>query len=44
MNMSFGKLFMLNSSSATIDIFKTVPEIDDIDTAELLRFSTPFVL
>lgn len=42
--MGFGKLFMLNSSNATIDLFKVMPELDDIDTAELFKFPTPFVL
>lgn len=44
MNMCFGKLYVLDSSSAVIDIFKAVPELNDIDTAELFRFPTPFVL
>lgn len=47
MNMGFGKLFVLDSSKATIDVFKTASEfVDDIDTdtAELFRFPTPFVL
>lgn len=44
MSMCFGKLFMLDSSNATIDIFKTIPEVDDVDTAELFRFPSPFVL
>lgn len=42
--MGFGKLIMLNSSNATIDFFKIIPELDDVDTAELFRFPTPFVL
>lgn len=42
--MTYGQLFMLDSSNATIDIFKVLPELDDVDTAELFRFSTPFVL
>lgn len=42
--MGFGKLFMLNSSNARIDFFKVIPELDDIDTAELFRFPIPFVL
>lgn len=44
MNMGFGKLFMLNSSNASIDIFKAVPDMDDVDTTELFKFSAPFVL
>jgi len=44
MNMGFGKLYVLDSSNATIDVFKAVPELDDVDTAELFRFPTPFVL
>lgn len=45
MTMGFGKLLVLDSSKATIDIFKTTSEFDDdIDTAELFRFPTPFVL
>lgn len=44
MNMTFGQLFMLDSSKATIDIFKVLPEFDDVDTAELFKFSAPFVL
>lgn len=42
--MGFGKLLMLNSSNATIDFLKVIPDLDDIDTAELFRFPTPFVL
>lgn len=42
--MGFGKLYMLDSSNATIDIFKAMPDFDDSDTAELFRFPTPFVL
>ncbi|XP_003241201.1 protein transport protein Sec16B isoform X1 [Acyrthosiphon pisum] len=44
MNMGFGKLYVLDSSKATIDVFKAMPESDDLDTAELFRFPTPFVL
>jgi len=44
MNMGFGKLYVLDSSKATIDVFKAMPESDDVDTAELFRFPTPFVL
>lgn len=42
--MGFGKLFVLDSSNASIDVFKAMPGLDDIDTAELFRFPTPFVL
>jgi len=42
--MGFGKLFVLDSSNATIDVFKATPGLDDVDTAELFRFPTPFVL
>lgn len=44
MNTGFGKLFMLDSSNATINLFKVLPESDDLDTAELFKFPTPFVL
>lgn len=45
MSMGFGKLLVLDSSKATIDIFKTTYEFDDdVDTAELFKFPTPFVL
>lgn len=44
MNTGFGKLFMLDSSNATIKLFKVMPESDDLDTAELFKFPTPFVL
>ncbi|XP_026812247.1 protein transport protein Sec16A isoform X1 [Rhopalosiphum maidis] len=44
MHMGFGKLFVLDSSNATIDVFKAMPGLDDNDTAELFRFPTPFVL
>jgi len=43
--MGFGKLFMLDSSNATIDVFKTIPDLDiDIDTTELFKLPIPFVL
>lgn len=42
--MGFGKLFVLDSSNASIDVFKAMPGLDDIDMAELFRFPTPFVL
>lgn len=42
--MGFGKLYILDSSNATINIFKAMPELNDPDTAELFKFSTPFVL
>lgn len=42
--MGFGKLYVLDSSNATINIFKAMPELSDPDTAELFKFPTPFVL
>lgn len=45
MNMGFGKLFLLDSSNASIDIFKALPDLDtDIDTTELFKLPIPFVL
>lgn len=44
MNLGFGKLFTLDSSKTTINIFKAMPFMEDPDTAELFQLSAPFVL
>lgn len=44
MNLGFGKLFTLDSSKTTINIFKAMPSMEDPDTAELFQLSAPFVL
>jgi len=36
---------MLDSSNATLDVFKAIPDLDtDLDTAELFKLPIPFVL
>ncbi|XP_050443155.1 uncharacterized protein LOC126847123 isoform X2 [Adelges cooleyi] len=44
MSMAFGKLFLLDSSNATLSIIKISPDPDDTEAAELYKFPSPFVL